>query len=110
MGYFNFSNCVSLNGNDILMLTKTTERGYSMEINTFLLYQQLKDRGLNNLSLNLDTTYTMLDENGFPKRYIKYKGYKIGYLSSPSACYVVKHPGGVSTYDLNELIAFVIAQ
>jgi hypothetical protein len=109
MGYFTFSNCVSLSGNDVLLLTTTTERGYSMEINTFLLYEQLKHRGLKNLILNLDTTYAMLDEMGFPKRYIKYGGYKIGYLASSEEKYVVKQADVVKEYDLYQLLNFVLS-
>lgn len=107
MNYLTFSNCVSLNGNDILLLTTTTERGYSMEINTFLLYQELISLGLNHLELVLDTTYTMLDENGFPKRYIKYKGYKIGYMPSPTPRYVVKQAESVTEYTHEDLLEFI---
>lgn len=109
LGDYRFYNCVYLNGNDILLLTTTTERGFNMEINTFLLYQKLIDLGLKNIKLTLGTTSIMLDENHFPKRYIKYKGYKIGYLTAPKAKYVVQQGETTSEYELNDLIPFILA-
>ncbi len=103
--WYKFSNCVSINNEDVLLLTTTTERGYSMEVNTFLLYCELEKAGVRGMSLELDTTTALLDATKFPKRYIKYRGYKLGYLSGGNKKFVIKKEDTVEELTREEVIA-----
>lgn len=105
--WYKFSNCVSINNKDVLLLTTTTERGYSMEVNTFLLYSELESAGVHGMSLELDTTTALLDETKFPKRYIKYKGYIIGYISDGAKNYVVRKDEEIDQLTREETITLV---
>ncbi len=79
-----FKNCINIGTkHEILMLKDTTERSWSSELYTFLLYQKLLDLKLSriDIKLHLDKTGELKDENGYPKRYIEIDNgsTKIGY-------------------------------
>lgn len=81
---FDFKNCINIGPNyEILMLEETTERSWSSELYTFLLYQKLLGLELSriDIKLHLDKTGELKDENGYPKRYIEIDNgsTKIGY-------------------------------
>ena len=81
MGGYLFKNCINLydNNSEILLMSGTTVRSKSMELNTFLLYKELIDMGID-ASLTLYATWDMYDKYGFPLRYIEAKDFKIGYM------------------------------
>ncbi len=106
MGDFKFRNCVNLdyNNSEILMIAGTTVRSKSMELNTFLLYQELCKRNIPS-KLMLYATGVIKDNEGFPTRYIEVKDVCIGYdekdIQKP---YVLKKAGKVERFAWNDII------
>ena len=81
LGNDRFSNRIdfSQDNNVILLLTKTTVRAKSMDLNTFLLYLDLKNATTKDTELSLAATSDLEDSTGFPLRYIEIDGINIGY-------------------------------
>lgn len=106
MGDFKFKNCVNLDHNNsiILMIAGTTVRSYSMELNTFLLYQELRRRKILS-KLKLQTTGVIKDNEGFPTRHIEIKDACIGYdETDKQRPYVFKQAGNIERFAWNDII------
>ncbi len=92
MGDYKFKNCINLNTDNqvVLMMAGTTERSKSTELNTFLLYQELKNKGIEGKLVLFATGY-IKDNEGFPRRYIEIKDALIGYEGSDTEQpYIIK--------------------
>lgn len=86
LGRFNFYNCVHLaqNNTEVLLLSGTTVRSYSMELNTILLAKKLRESNIKepHMQLHMERTGDVLDIScNFPLRYIEYKGTKTAYIN-----------------------------
>ncbi|WP_026656081.1 DUF262 domain-containing protein [Butyrivibrio sp. AE3003] len=113
LGRFKFRNCIHLNNEnqEILLLAGTTVRSYSMELNTLLLSEKLRASGINSgkLQLHMYMTGELYDpKDGFPLRYLSYKGYKVGYYITnrlePTKLFCLKDSrDNISQYDDNEI-------
>lgn len=86
LGRFRFANCIHLakSNQEVLLLSGTTVRSYSMELNTLLLAAKMRAEGIGEpkMSLHMEKTGDIVDTDGFPLRYIEYKGVKTGYLNN----------------------------
>lgn len=83
-----FQNCIGISGekNEYIQLcTKTTTRSYSMEVNTFILYEKIKDEL--ECRLQLDEGSVKLDEKGFPKRFIEINNKRVGFWDGKYVIY-----------------------
>lgn len=106
MGDFKFKNCVNLdhNNSEILMISGTTVRSKSMELNTFLLYEELRRRNIPS-KLMLYATGVMKDNEGFPTRYIAVKDACIGYdQTDKQKPYILKQAGIIEKFAWNDII------
>lgn len=106
MGEFQFKNCVNLEkaNKEILMMSGTTVRLKSMELNTFLLYRELQDSKIK-CNLVLYATGTMRDIDNFPTRYIEIKYVNVGYTGDDSSKpFVWKENGMVQQLTKDEVI------
>lgn len=106
MDVHKFKNCVHLSSEnkEILLLTGTTVRAYSMEINTFLLYIALCKLLKNDISLNLDTTGILYDPQDFPKRYIRCRNSLIGYRADKGE-FVIKTNESIEYISKEEILS-----
>jgi len=86
------------------LLTGTTVRAYSMEINTFLLYIALCKLLKNDISLNLDTTGILYDPQDFPKRYIRCRNSLIGYRADKGE-FVIKTNESIEYISKEEILS-----
>lgn len=85
LGRFWFYNCIHLakKNTEVLLLSGTTVRSYSMELNTLLLAEELRRSGVKepHLQLHMERTGDIIDlATEYPLRYIEYKGTKTAYL------------------------------
>jgi hypothetical protein len=106
MGDFKFRNCINLDhaNTEVLMIAGTTVRSKSMELNTYLLYQALKEHKIKS-KLVLYATGALRDIDGFPTRYIEIKDLNIGYTSADSQKpYIWKKDGIVEQVSWNDVI------
>lgn len=106
MGDFKFRNCINLdhNNSEILMIAGTTVRSKSMELNTFLLYQELRNRKIAS-KLMLYATGVIKDTDGFPTRYIEVKDACIGYDAlDAQKPYVFKQAGTVERLTRDDVL------
>ena len=90
LGRYYFYNCVHLaqDNTEVLMLAGTTVRSFSMELNTLLLAEKLRQNGISEpkMQLHMEFTGNIMDvTNHFPLRYIEYKGTKTGYINDPNS-------------------------
>lgn len=107
MGDYRFGNCINLSNNnkEVLLIAGTTVRAYSMELNTFLLYQELRKNN-KKADLILSTTSTLMDHEGFPMRYIETSSFSIGYSyldKDNMAPYIYKDSFGITKMTLSEI-------
>lgn len=113
MGGYKFRNCINLENNnrEVLLLAGTTVRAYSMELNTFLLYQLLQEKEVD-ADLVLSTTAILTDHDNFPVRYIDYKDLMIGYsyqaeyMSRP---YICKDEYSIIGFTFDEIVEKILA-
>lgn len=109
--YYRFRNCINLSNNnrEVLLIAGTTVRAYSMEVNTMLLYLDLK-KAKKQPRLHLSTTSTLMDNNGFPLRYVEVGDLKIGYsynAADASTPYLVDDKGQIKKMtrdDVNNIV------
>ena len=100
IGRFAFANCIHLgkNNTEILLLAGTTVRSYSMELNTLLLAERLRQSADNKekVRLHMDKTGEIRGLDGFPTRYVEYNDTKVGYLTDQSSDrpYIVEKSNG----------------
>lgn len=111
MGYYKFKNCINLSdcNKEVLLIAGTTVRAYSMELNTFLLYQEMQLKGIK-ANLILSTTAALMDHEGIPLRYIETSDYSIGYSyreSDIETPYIFKSSSEVRKMTLNEVRAMI---
>lgn len=86
LGRFCFYNCIHLakNNTEVLLLSGTTVRSYSMELNTLLLAKKLRENNIKEpvMQLHMEKTGDIMDMSiNFPLRYIEYKGTKTAYVN-----------------------------
>ena len=106
MGDFKFRNCINLdhNNSEILMIAGTTVRSKSMELNTFLLYQELQNKKIAS-KLVLYATGVVMDNEGFPTRYLEVRDACIGYDEiDKQKPYVFKRAGITERLTWNDVI------
>ena len=75
-----FSNYIQIVDNYVLMLSGTSIKSLSIELNTLLLFQSIKTH-LPNARLSLNSDYALTDEFSFPRRYIVLQDYYVGYYN-----------------------------
>lgn len=93
LGRFEFYNCIHLakNNTEILLLAGTTVRSYSMELNTLLLAEKLRENNIKEpyMQLHMEKTGDIIDGCiNFPLRYIEYKGTKTAYRNDNNKQFV----------------------
>lgn len=93
LGRFKFYNCIHLakNNTEILLLAGTTVRSYSMELNTLLLAEKLRENNIKEpyMQLHMEKTGDIIDGCiNFPLRYIEYKGTKTAYMNDNNKQFV----------------------
>ena len=91
------------------MIAGTTVRSKSMELNTFLLDQELRRRKIPS-KLVLYATGVIKDNEGFPTRYIEVKDACIGYDEmDKQKPYVFKQAGNVERLTRDDVLTRVTA-
>lgn len=106
--WYVFRKCIHLAESNkiMLLLTGTTVRAYSMEVNTMLLYLDLKHK-LKSMKLHWETTGNLNDENGFPTRYIEWKNVFVGYSTTQSQ-YLIRQDEDVKAMTYDQAKAFIL--
>lgn len=108
---YTFSNRLSISNAKkyVWLLTKTTEKSYSMDLFTFVLYKDLTDMGITGIHMNLFATTNEFDAENYPCRYIEYKGIKISYdiNTGDGETFLVKNSDQVNAYSRMKVIEMV---
>ena len=114
LGKYRFSNYIYLSENrkTVLLLAGSTTRALSMELNTYLLWDQLKYK-VPAARQVLFTSAAVKDPEGFPLRYIDTGTADIGYshdLEDASAPYLYRTETGIEKLTLEEVIRKATSQ
>jgi hypothetical protein len=106
--WYVFKKCIHLAESNkvMLLLTGTTVRAYSMEVNTMLLYLDLKDK-LKSMKLHWEPTGNLNDENEFPARYIEWKNVFVGYSTTINQ-YLIRQDEDVKAMTYDEAKKFML--
>ena len=94
--YLSFNNDNSV----VLLLNKQQTGSMNIDINTFLLYMEVADKGVD---LRFYNTTKLMDDDNKPLRYVEKNGIRIGYDYTLN-CYVNLDPNDVNEYQLKDVV------
>ena len=108
-----FCNCIYLSksNTEALLLGGTTERSYSIELNTLILYYDLIKKGIPSASIKriAQTTGDIVRDSTFPIRYLEYKSRKIGFINDSNPHFEIVDGENTTQKNREEITDYILS-